>query len=268
MEGNISTFQNSHFGKVRTDKDEHGNVLFCGIDIAAALGYARPYQAVMQHCRYTLKQDICTENCTRDVTFITESDVYRLIASSRLPSAVDFERWIFNEVLPTIRRTGGYVDDVHEFLNHYLKGLDENSITLYTKMLEAGKFAAEQALKQAATITEQAPAVKFANQVSTNADDMEVGDFAKVVNEREEMPNVGRNRLWAWMRYANIVDSKDMPYQRFVEEGFFHIVEKRTQKYYSTVRKIVMITGAGQTYLFKRMHDEKTGFNAWLAQKM
>lgn len=101
-------FTNPEFGNIRTIETEDGKVLFCGKDIATALGYAKPQNAIQAHCRGALKRGILTNGGEQEMLFILEGDVYRLIANSKLPDAVKFEAWVFDEVLPTIRKTGSY----------------------------------------------------------------------------------------------------------------------------------------------------------------
>lgn len=102
----IQAFTDDKFGEIRTlIKD--GNTLFCGADVARALGYARPNDAVSAHCRYTAKHRIATNQGNEaEMSFIPEGDVYRLITRSKLPEAEKFERWVFDDVLPTIRKHG------------------------------------------------------------------------------------------------------------------------------------------------------------------
>ena len=107
---NIEIFRNEQFGEVRTI-DENGKILFCGSDCAKMLGYAKPQNAISTHCKgATLKQGII-DNMGREqsMLFITEGDLYRLITHSKLPTAEKFESWVFDEVLPQIRKTGGYI---------------------------------------------------------------------------------------------------------------------------------------------------------------
>lgn len=108
MENNLITFNNPDFGEVRT-LEENGKVLFCASDVAKALGYARPNDAVSQHCRATVKHSTPISGKMQDINFIPEGDVYRLIVRSKLPTAERFERWVFDEVLPSIRKHGGYL---------------------------------------------------------------------------------------------------------------------------------------------------------------
>ena len=108
MNNNIQIFKNSDFGEIRT-LEENGAVLFCGSDVAKALGYARPNDAVTQHCRATVKSRTPISGKMQDINFIPESDLYRLVFSSKLPTAEKFTDWVTAEVLPSIRRNGGYI---------------------------------------------------------------------------------------------------------------------------------------------------------------
>ena len=104
----LQVFQNDQFGQVRTI-EENGKVLFCGKDVAAALGYSNPRDALIRHCKGVVKRDTLTSGGTQEISYITESDLYRLIAASQLPNAQKFESWIFDEVLPSIQKHGGYL---------------------------------------------------------------------------------------------------------------------------------------------------------------
>jgi prophage antirepressor-like protein len=107
----VTIFNNSDFGEVRTLETNGGKVLFCGIDVAAALGYAKPNNAITAHCKYALKQGVPhpqSPDKTIEMTFIPESDIYRLAFGSKLPTAEKFTDWVTDEVLPAIRKTGSY----------------------------------------------------------------------------------------------------------------------------------------------------------------
>lgn len=105
--GSIQIFQSADFGSIRTIESE-GKVLFCGRDVAEALGYQRPADAISAHCKGVCILPTPSNGGIQRMKFITEGDVYRLITHSRLPAAEQFERWVFDEVLPAIRRTGSY----------------------------------------------------------------------------------------------------------------------------------------------------------------
>ena len=104
----MEIFKNPEFGSIRV-VEENGKYLFCGADAARALGYARPNEAVSKHCKGTLKRRTPTTGGIQEMLFIPEGDLYRLIVHSKLPSAERFEQWVFDEVLPTIRKHGAYL---------------------------------------------------------------------------------------------------------------------------------------------------------------
>ena len=103
----LQTFNNAQFGVLRTTEIE-GKIYYCGNDIAKALGYAKPNNAINQHCKGALKQGTPTSGGVQELVFIPEGDVYRLTAHSKLPQAEKFESWVFDEVLPQIAHTGTY----------------------------------------------------------------------------------------------------------------------------------------------------------------
>lgn len=107
----LTLFNNPEFGEIRTLETNDGKALFCGADVAKALGYAKPNNAISAHCRYALKQGVPhpqNPDKTIEMTFIPESDIYRLTFSSKLPNAEKFTDWIAEEVIPQILRTGSY----------------------------------------------------------------------------------------------------------------------------------------------------------------
>lgn len=107
MVNELQIFQCEEFGQVRT-VDIDGKTYFVASDVAKSLGYAIPHKAVQTHCKGVLKWNIPTNSGNQDMLVIPEGDIYRLIIRSQLPSADKFERWIFDEVIPQIRQTGGY----------------------------------------------------------------------------------------------------------------------------------------------------------------
>ena len=104
----LQIFNSPEFGEIRTI-EENGKVMFCGSDVARALGYVKPQNAISTHCKGALKRGTLTERGMQQLLFILEGDLYRLIVNSKLPSAEKFERWIFDEVLPAIRKHGAYM---------------------------------------------------------------------------------------------------------------------------------------------------------------
>lgn len=124
----LMIFNNPEFGTIRTI-DENGSVLFCGNDVAKALGYKSPKDAIAAHAKGAVKRRTLTDGGEQEMLFITEGDIYRLAARSKLPGAEKFESWIFDEVLPSIRRSGGYINgqqdmSPEELLSQALKVAD------------------------------------------------------------------------------------------------------------------------------------------------
>ena len=104
----LQVFNNEDFGQVRT-LEEDGQILFCGADVARALGYSNTRDALQRHCKGVVKRDTQTKSGVQEMSFIPESDLYRLAFSSKLPTAEQFTDWVTQEVLPSIRRYGGYL---------------------------------------------------------------------------------------------------------------------------------------------------------------
>ena len=103
----IQIFNNDEFGEVRILKED-GNFYFVASDVAKKLGYVNSSKAVNDHCKGVTKRYTLTKGGNQELNFIPESDVYRLIVHSKLPAAERFEKWVFDEVLPSIRKTGSY----------------------------------------------------------------------------------------------------------------------------------------------------------------
>lgn len=106
---NIQIFNNPDFGTVRTLEEENGAIMFCGKDVAMALGYKSPKDAISAHCKGAVKHRLPTSSGEQDMTFIPESDLYRLVFGSKLPTAEKFTDWVTETVLPSIRKNGGYI---------------------------------------------------------------------------------------------------------------------------------------------------------------
>ena len=113
----LKTFSNPEFGTIRTIVED-GRTLFCGTDAARALGYAKPQDAINRHCRYPAKRGVWVQTGTKadgtpamretEMIFIPDGDLCRLAAKSELPGASKFEGWIFDDVIPSVLRTGSY----------------------------------------------------------------------------------------------------------------------------------------------------------------
>ena len=170
MDNKMAVFNNREFGSIRVI-EENGNYLFCGFDVAKALGYAKPRNAINTHCKGALKRGALTEGGVQELTFIPEGDVYRLIVHSRLPGAERFEKWVFDEVLPMIRKTGGYM--TASLLEQAAEKLGGDFYILPSSVHEcilvpAGRTVSSEILKEMVTDinhTQVEPQEVLANQV-------------------------------------------------------------------------------------------------------
>lgn len=209
----LQVFRNEHFGQMRT-LTENGATLFCGSDVANALGYARPNDAVSAHCRSTVKRRIATaQGNEAEMSFIPEGDVYRLITHSKLPAAERFERWVFDEVLPTVRQTGAYMTP--ETIEKVLLNPD-TIITLATQIKELQ-----------AKVEQDKPKVLFADAVTASHTSILIGDLAKLI--RQNGFEIGQNRFFQWLRDNKYLCSNgeryNLPTQKSMEMGLFEVKE-------------------------------------------
>lgn len=250
METNMGTsirvFDNPNFGNIRIIM-ENGKPLFCGKDVAASLQYKDTVSALKQHCRgvavYHPIQDALGR--TQEARFITEGDMYRLIAHSTLPSAEQFERWVFDEVLPSIRQNGAYLTDAAK---DALFSDPETFARVFANWVDERKarLAAEQ------KIEEQKPLVQFANHVASTSDLIDIGDFSKLA--KDENIIIGRNRLFAWLRDGGYLMEDNIPYQRYIEQGIFVLREGTFETPYGPrVYKKTYVTGKGQICLIEKL---------------
>lgn len=252
MENMIQIFENEEFGRVRTLTDDDGKVLFCGTDIASALGYRSPKDAISAHCKGAVKHRLPTNGGTQQVKFIPEGDVYRLVAHSRLPSAEKFESWIFDEVLPTIRETGGYIGNADMFVDNYLSFADELIKNLFKLQFRYIGQLQER-------IEHDKSLVEFAEQVSNTDNLIDMNEMAKLA--RAENIPIGRNRLFGWLRSKNILMGNNLPYQRYIERGYFAVKESVFEAgSISKTYQQICVTGKGQRFviaLLKRYYGKE-----------
>lgn len=244
----LKVFTNEQFGQVRT-LEENGNILFCGSDVAKALGYSKARNAINAHCKGALKRGVLTNGGKQEMTFIPEGDLYRLIAHSKLPSAEKFESWVFDEVLPTIRKTGGYVSNEDMFINTYLPFADEQTKMLFKSTLETVKTLNNK-------IEADKPKVLFADAVETSQSSILVGDLAKLI--KQNGVDIGQKRLFDWLReHGYLIKngvSKNMPTQKSMELKLFEVKERTINNPDGSVRitKTTKVTGKGQSYFINK----------------
>ena len=245
----LQIFNNEKFGEIRTiTKDD--KTYFAGSDVAKALGYAIPHKAVQTHCKGVLKWNIPTSSGNQDVLFITEGDVYRLIMKSKLPSAEKFEKWVMEEVLPSIRKNGGYIAGQETLSDEEL--LSKALMVAQRKIDEKNNIIAMQDSR----IQGMIPKEIFADAVSASHTSILVGDLAKLICQNGVQ--IGQKRLFEWLRENNFLiksgASRNMPKQRYVEQGLFEVKESNIQNPDGSVRitKTTKVTGKGQVYFVNK----------------
>ena len=247
MENNLQIFKNDQFGEIRTI-EENGSVLFCGSDVAKALGYTNPSKALGDHCKGVTKRYTPTNGGKQELSFVPESDLYRLAFSSKLPSAEKFTDWVAEEVLPTIRKTGGYVANDELFLATYLPNADEATKAMFSATLAAMRSLNEK-------IERDKPLVQFAEHVGSTSDCLTIRQFAKIVND-ETIP-LGEKRLFKWLRERKYLDQNNVAYQRYIDSGYFNVREvSKNTVVGARVFPQTIVTGKGQIYLLSKLREE------------
>lgn len=245
---NLQIFNNAKFGEIRTI-EENGTVLFCGSDIAKALGYASPANAITAHCKGVTVLMTPSAGGMQNTKFIPEGDVYRLIAHSKLPAAEQFESWVFDEVLPTIRRNGAYMTD--DTLEQALTSPDF-LIQLATKLKEEKA----KRIELEAQVEQDKSKVLFARAVETAHTSILIGDLAKIL--KQNGVQTGQKRLFEQLRQDGYLikggNSHNMPTQRAMEMGLFEVKESTVNNPDGSVRinRTTKVTGKGQTYFVNK----------------
>lgn len=244
-ESNVQPFE-FRGNPVATVTTGNGTALFCAKHVATALGYSNTRDAIGKHCRHidgVANRYPITDSLgrTQQAVFITEGDVYRLIASSKLPSAVEFEHWLFDEVVPQIRRTGGYIPQG-----------ETPEETMARAVLIAQKTIEEQR-KQ---LDEQKPKVLFADAVATSKRSLLIGELAKIL--KQNGVKTGQNRLFKQLREDGFLMKRNgnpnMPTQKSMELGLFEV--KETSIAHSdghvSLNFTTKVTPKGQQYLIQK----------------
>ena len=233
----IQIFKNDRFGEVRTMviNDEPW---FVGKDVAMMLGYANTKDALAKRVEREDKRgsQIATPLGGRQqITIINESGLYALILSSKLPQAKEFKRWVTNEVLPQIRKTGGYIP-----LNDC-----EDSGEIMARALMIAHRTIEQ---KDALLEMQKPKVRFAEAVTGSDDSILIGELAKLIMQNGY--EIGRTRLFDWLRRNGyLFKNSTEPIQKWVEKGLFETKVSIIHTHHGEHEVLTTkVTGKGQRY--------------------
>ena len=195
----MEKFQSEEFGTLRT-VDEDGKTLFCGADVAKALGYKNARDALGKHCKGVAKRDTPTSSGVQSMSFISEGDVYRLITHSKLPSAERFESWVFDEVLPSIRQQGGYIAATEE---------DSDEMILARALQIANAKIAERTKQLADTSRKLAiaePKAAFYDSVMDSDGLLSIRDSAKLMKSHAK--GIGQKKLFSLLREDGMIEKR------------------------------------------------------------
>lgn len=243
-------FENEQFGKVRII-EEDGKVLFCGTDVAVALGYTNPRKAVRDHTRGGTKRSTPTTSGDQTMTFIPEGDVYRLITRSKLPAAEQFESWVFDEVLPSIRKTGGYIAGENQMSDDELVA---RALLMLKKKLEARNLELDQArgeIKQKdAQIQRLAPKASYCDLVLQAKEAVPISLIAKDYG----LSARALNAMLHDMRIQYKVDDMWLLYQPLTKKGYTKSVTYLTDSGVLAMR--TLWTQKGRMFLYEKLKEK------------
>lgn len=241
----LKIFKNPAFGEIRTVAIDDEPWLV-GKDVATALGYKDTVNALKSHVddEDKLGWQITTSGQGRDMTVINESGLYSLILSSKLPTAKEFKHWITSEVLPSIRKTGGYIDG-------------QETMTDAELLAKAILVAQKQIEERDREIERMRPMELFAAAVSASDSSILIGDLAKLL--RQNGIQIGQKRLFEWMRENGYLIRKpgaswNMPTQMSMERGLFEVKETVVSHSdgHISVNRTPKCTGKGQVFFVNK----------------
>lgn len=256
----LQIFKSSEFGQVRTVTID-GEPWLVGKDIATAFGYTNTRKALNDHVD---DEDKGVTKCdtlggAQEMTIINESGLYSLVLSSKLPTAKKFKHWVTSEVLPAIRKHGGYLtpEKIEEAL------LNPDTIIRLATELKEERAARKELGEQVAMLT---PKGIFADAVDASSTSILVGELAKLL--KQNGVDMGRNRLFEWLKQNGYLiksgSERNMPAQRSMEMKLFEIKERSVNNPDGSIKivKTSKVTGKGQIYfvnLFLKIKNKKEG---------
>lgn len=248
----LKLFKNAEFGEVRVVEHE-GQPWFVASGVAKALGYENPSRDVQRHCKKVNKFSP-TDSVGTPYNIIPESDVYRLVMHSNLPKAIEFQDWTCDEVIPSIRKTGGYMltkaDDTPE-------AIMARAVLVAQDTIERLKI---HAARLESRVEEMRPKELFADSVSASESSILVGQLAALL--KQNGVNIGQNRLFERLRNDGFLikfgERRNCPTQRALDMGLFELKERAVNNPDGTVRITLTpkVTGKGQVYFVNRYIGE------------
>lgn len=246
----LQIFNNTEFGSVRTAivDDEP---MFCLADVCKALEIANVGNVRQRLSAKGIRtMDTPTKGGTQKMIFINEANLYKTIFQSRKDSAERFTDWVTSEVLPSIRKNGGYIAGQETMTDDEL--LAKALMVANNKIAERDRIIEHQKAK----IEYDRPKTIFADAVATSNTSILVGDLAKIICQNGVQ--IGQKRLFAWLRDNGYLmksgSSYNMPIQRYVQQGLFEVKERSIQNPDGSVRITITpkVTGKGQLYFVNK----------------
>ena len=239
MTNEIRIFESPEFGQIRTVKDEKGEPWFCLRDVCKVLGLKQGDVCQRLAKGLVSTQPLSTRGGTQMANFVNEDGLYDVILDSRKPSARAFRKWVTSEVLPQIRKTGGYIP-----LN-----AEDDEKTILAKALRIANRTLEQ---KDELIEAQRPKVEFADAVTTGDGCILISEMAKLLTRNGYV--TGRTRLFRWMRENGYIFKRSTePIQRWVELGIFATSVTVIKTHHGTEERVTTkVTGKGQEYFLRK----------------
>lgn len=237
---------------LRTLTDESGEPWFVAKDVCDVLGYTNASKAISDHVdsEDKLNNESLSSLGQRGGWLVNESGLYSLVLSSKLPTAKEFKRWVTHEVLPQIRRTGGYIptSDADDDMTILAK-----AVMIGQRTMEAQK---RKIAEQQTRIVELEPKARFADAVAASDGTCLVGELAKML--RQNGMDIGQNRLFRLLQADGYLgksgSNRNVPTQRAMDLGLFRIKETTVTHAdgHTTVSRTPKVTGKGQRYFIDR----------------
>ena len=246
----LQIFNSEEFGEIRTITKDN-EPMFCLADVCKALeisNVGNVKQRLSEKGIHTA--DTPTKGGLQKMIFINEANLYKTIFQSRKDSAERFTEWVTSEVLPSIRKNGGYIAGQETLSDEELRS--KALMVAKRKIEEKNNIIAMQDSR----IQGMIPKEIFADAVSASHTSILVGDLAKLICQNGVQ--IGQKRLFEWLRENNFLiksgASRNMPKQRYVEQGLFEVKESNIQNPDGSVRitKTTKVTGKGQVYFVNK----------------
>lgn len=239
----IQIFQNQEFGAIRIMSNEQGEPLFCAKDVAEALGYNNPLKAIRNHVDSEDKgvNELGTPGGTQKVIFINESGLYALILSSKLENAKRFKHWVTSEVLPSIRKQGGYM----------IARQDENDEVIMARALQIMQATLQRRDEQIAKLQ---PRADYADHVLDSVSCFTVTQIGKELN----MTGHDLNRLLCEMRIQYVQSGQYLLYADYARQG---LAKNRNFEYHNAdgelkTRTYLVWTERGRDFIHRLLNKQ------------